>query len=279
MHLMRLARNGASQTDVNVAQTEYFLGLCGCSEAAVMQFPRRPISEQYGYHNGTQQDASWFLNDLLFCLGGGKDANIRSNTTMGDLFDIKTGLNWAPIDRNALGTASVNEYGVKAGDTTTYRKLLEIDAPNRYRSSVQELFSGALGWQQSDREEEYREPDQDFWRMTIVQPGKVLAIVVRRFSGETTHWTSVAVNRGALRLDEYIDVPIHEESGRNASSSAKFRLVSICEHAGDTLEGGHYTSMGRIGERWWKFDDDHVTALDTRPRSSSGAYILFYQRS
>lgn len=59
-----------------------------------------------------------------------------------------------------------------------------------------------------------------------------------------------------------------------------YELLGIVNHFG-TLEGGHYKAnikqILRSGQRrWFKYDDQEVTEIDSKDVISQDAYILFY---
>ena len=61
--------------------------------------------------------------------------------------------------------------------------------------------------------------------------------------------------------------------------SALYDLRAVCNHFG-SLEGGHYTSMGRVGSmmQWAHFNDDNVSACAPRNVLNENVYMLFYER-
>lgn len=64
-----------------------------------------------------------------------------------------------------------------------------------------------------------------------------------------------------------------------ALGDARYDLVSVVQHMGG-LGGGHYIAhaKNRQVNRWYTFDDTHVSAIDGEAVAKKEGYILFYQR-
>lgn len=77
-----------------------------------------------------------------------------------------------------------------------------------------------------------------------------------------------------LNMSPYITI---SESRRNTTKS--YELYAVSNHYG-SMESGHYTAFCKSGTygKWFKFDDQMVTAQDSSTVVSSAAYILFYTR-
>lgn len=79
-------------------------------------------------------------------------------------------------------------------------------------------------------------------------------------------------------------------------TNTNYRLKGVVVHTG-TSEGGHYFSIIRTKDKWYKFNDQNATIFDVNdlPREAFGgfeskdgwaevnystnAYILFYERT
>ncbi|XP_050667037.1 ubiquitin carboxyl-terminal hydrolase 31 [Leptidea sinapis] len=85
--------------------------------------------------------------------------------------------------------------------------------------------------------------------------------------------------------------PGHSRSPRRRPSKTPsipqeniYDLYAICYHHGDDLETGHYTAACKnpYENRWYKFDDSRVTAVNDEDAFSelvnNSAYMLFYKR-
>lgn len=58
---------------------------------------------------------------------------------------------------------------------------------------------------------------------------------------------------------------------------SKYDLFAIIQHFG-TMENGHYTSVCKNSNIWFKYDDAHVNETNVLDAENSNAYILFYRR-
>ena len=84
---------------------------------------------------------------------------------------------------------------------------------------------------------------------------------------------------------------MHESS---QSKKSVFKLKGVVIHSGTSI-GGHYYSIIKFGEDWYRFDDEKVTKLDFDELKSlsyggkfnnsvynsvhsTNAYILFYEQ-
>ena len=65
--------------------------------------------------------------------------------------------------------------------------------------------------------------------------------------------------------------------GGKLSEYRRYNLYGVCNHFG-TLEGGHYTAYcySQVYGKWYKYDDQDVTPMNSSSVKTSAAYILFY---
>nr|XP_043634427.1 ubiquitin carboxyl-terminal hydrolase 8 [Erigeron canadensis] len=110
----------------------------------------------------------------------------------------------------------------------------------------------------------------DLWRLP-----EILVIHLKRFS-----YSRFLKNK----LETYVDFPIHDldlstfVAFSNGRSSHRYMLYAISNHYG-SMGGGHYTAYIRHdGDRWYDFDDHHVSPIDEGRIKTSAAYVLFYRR-
>ncbi|GFP89454.1 ubiquitin carboxyl-terminal hydrolase 8 [Phtheirospermum japonicum] len=110
----------------------------------------------------------------------------------------------------------------------------------------------------------------DLWRLP-----EILVIHLKRFS-----YSRFLKNK----LETYVDFPIHDLdlSGYIAQpggqSSNRYMLYAISNHYG-SMGGGHYTAfVHQGGDRWYDFDDSHVSLISVDKIKTSAAYVLFYRR-
>lgn len=88
------------------------------------------------------------------------------------------------------------------------------------------------------------------------------------------------------KLDTFVNFPIHDldlskyvKSKDRSGGSSVYELYAISNHYGG-LGGGHYSAYAKLVEedRWYHFDDAHVTPVSEGDIRTSAAYLLFYQR-
>lgn len=110
----------------------------------------------------------------------------------------------------------------------------------------------------------------DLWRLP-----EILVIHLKRFS-----YSRFLKNK----LETYVDFPTHDldlssyMAYKDGKSSYRYMLYAISNHYG-SMGGGHYTAFVHQGaDRWYDFDDSHVSPISQDKIKTSAAYVLFYRR-
>ncbi|KAM7528247.1 hypothetical protein LguiB_031657 [Lonicera macranthoides] len=110
----------------------------------------------------------------------------------------------------------------------------------------------------------------DLWRLP-----DILVIHLKRFS-----YNRFLKNK----LETFVDFPTHNLdlstyiAYKNGQSSYRYMLYAISNHYG-SMGGGHYTAfVHHGGDRWYDFDDSHVSPISEDKIKTSAAYVLFYRR-
>ncbi|XP_011070400.1 ubiquitin carboxyl-terminal hydrolase 10 [Sesamum indicum] len=112
----------------------------------------------------------------------------------------------------------------------------------------------------------------DLWRLP-----DVLVFHLKRFS--YSRWLK-------NKLDTFVNFPIHDldlskyvKSKDASEGSHVYELYAISNHYGG-LGGGHYSAYCKLIDenRWYHFDDSHVSSVNESEIKTSAAYVLFYQR-
>ncbi|XP_020111526.1 ubiquitin carboxyl-terminal hydrolase 5 isoform X2 [Ananas comosus] len=111
----------------------------------------------------------------------------------------------------------------------------------------------------------------DLWRLP-----EVLVIHLKRFSfsRSTKH-----------KLETFINFPIHDLDLTNYVANKKspqcqiYQLYALINHYG-SMASGHYTSHIKLLDenRWYNFDDSHISPINEDEVKSAAAYVLFYRR-
>ncbi|KAF7850092.1 hypothetical protein BT93_L5877 [Corymbia citriodora subsp. variegata] len=110
----------------------------------------------------------------------------------------------------------------------------------------------------------------DLWKLP-----DILVVHLKRFS-----YSRYLKNK----LDTFVNFPIHNLDlikyvKSNDGQSYVYELYAISNHYGG-LGGGHYTAYAKLIDenRWYHFDDSHVSPVGEADVRTSAAYLLFYQR-
>ncbi|KAK6119833.1 hypothetical protein DH2020_046428 [Rehmannia glutinosa] len=105
----------------------------------------------------------------------------------------------------------------------------------------------------------------DLWRLP-----EILVIHLKRFS-----YSRFLKNK----LETYVDFPIHDLDlssyiAQQGGSSNRYMLYAISNHYG-SMGGGHYTAfVHHGGDRWYDFDDSHVSPISEDKIKTSAAYAV-----
>lgn len=110
----------------------------------------------------------------------------------------------------------------------------------------------------------------DLWRSP-----EILIIHLKRFS----------FNRNFKnKLETFVDFPIDDFDlssyvfDKNGKVSCRYILYAVSNHYGG-MGGGHYTAFAKNGSnRWYEFDDAHVSPVTNEAIKTQAAYVLFYKR-
>ncbi|PKA49629.1 Ubiquitin carboxyl-terminal hydrolase 5 [Apostasia shenzhenica] len=111
----------------------------------------------------------------------------------------------------------------------------------------------------------------DLWRLP-----EVLAIHLKRFSFSRST---------KQKLETFVNFPIHDldltdyVADKSSSQRQMYDLYAVSNHYG-SMASGHYTAHIKLFEenRWYNFDDTHVSLINEEDVKSAAAYVLFYRR-
>ncbi|CAH8272862.1 unnamed protein product [Arabidopsis lyrata] len=86
------------------------------------------------------------------------------------------------------------------------------------------------------------------------------------------------------KIDTFVNFPIQDldlskyVKNKNGQSYL-YELYAISNHYGG-LGGGHYTAYAKLidDNKWYHFDDSHVSSVNESEIKNSAAYVLFYRR-
>ncbi|XP_059659946.1 ubiquitin carboxyl-terminal hydrolase 5 isoform X1 [Cornus florida] len=111
----------------------------------------------------------------------------------------------------------------------------------------------------------------DLWRLP-----EVLVIHLKRFSYSRSM---------KHKLETFVNFPIHDfdltnyVAHKNNSRRQLYELYALTNHYG-SMGSGHYTAHIKLLDenRWYNFDDSHISLINEEDVKSGAAYVLFYRR-
>ncbi|XP_014491293.1 ubiquitin carboxyl-terminal hydrolase 5 [Vigna radiata var. radiata] len=111
----------------------------------------------------------------------------------------------------------------------------------------------------------------DLWRLP-----EVLVIHLKRFSYSRSM---------KHKLETFVNFPIHDFdltnyiANKNNSRRQLYELYALTNHYG-SMGSGHYTAHIKLLDenRWYNFDDSHITLISEDEVNTAAAYVLFYRR-
>ncbi|KAK3446520.1 hypothetical protein EUGRSUZ_A02196 [Eucalyptus grandis] len=109
------------------------------------------------------------------------------------------------------------------------------------------------------------------WRLP-----EVLVIHLKRFSYSRSM---------KHKLETFVNFPIHDfdltnyVANKNNSRRQLYELYALTNHYGG-MGSGHYTAHIKLLDenRWYNFDDSHISPINEDDVKSAAAYVLFYRR-
>ncbi|XP_058749243.1 ubiquitin carboxyl-terminal hydrolase 5-like isoform X2 [Vicia villosa] len=111
----------------------------------------------------------------------------------------------------------------------------------------------------------------DLWRLP-----EVLVIHLKRFSYSRSM---------KHKLETFVNFPIHDFdltnyiANKNNSRRQVYELYALTNHYG-SMGSGHYTAHIKLLDenRWYNFDDSHISLISEDEVNTAAAYVLFYRR-
>ncbi|KAH1194524.1 Ubiquitin carboxyl-terminal hydrolase 5 [Glycine max] len=111
----------------------------------------------------------------------------------------------------------------------------------------------------------------DLWRLP-----EVLVIHLKRFSYSRSM---------KHKLETFVNFPIHDFdltnyiANKNNTRRQLYELYALTNHYG-SMGSGHYTAHIKLLDenRWYNFDDSHISLISEDEVNTAAAYVLFYRR-
>ncbi|PIA50657.1 hypothetical protein AQUCO_01200104v1 [Aquilegia coerulea] len=211
-------------------------------------------------------------NDILVDLTTGEEKAIKlsSSTTSVLVF-----INWSQILLEKYDTQSLENLPevLKFGPPTKKSRNEPISLYTCLEAFLREepLVPEDMWYCPQCKEQRQASKKLDLWRLP-----EVLVIHLKRFS----------YNRSMKhKLETYVNFPIHDfdltnyVAHKNSSKRQLYELYALSNHYGG-MGSGHYTAHIKLVDdnRWYNFDDNHVSTINEEDVKSAAAYVLFYRR-
>ncbi|CAO2819358.1 unnamed protein product [Amaranthus hypochondriacus] len=198
------------------------------------------------------------------------DDYVKSNSS------LRVTLCWTDNEHNLYDISYLEDLPVvcKSGFTTKKTRQEAVSLFSCLDAFLKEEPLGPDDMWYCPNCKEHREASKklDLWRLP-----EILVIHLKRFS-----YSRYFKNK----LDTFVSFPIQKlDMGKYAKNGDAsdvpyvYELYAISNHYGG-LGGGHYSAYAKLidEDRWYHFDDSHVSPVDESEIKTSAAYVLFYRR-
>ncbi|KVH94160.1 Peptidase C19, ubiquitin carboxyl-terminal hydrolase 2 [Cynara cardunculus var. scolymus] len=189
---------------------------------------------------------------------------------------------------NTLIDISVGEEKIIRLSSSSVSVLLYIDwSPEllkkyetHYLENLPEVFKSGHGTKKARIEPLYcpqcKERRQASKKLDLWRLPEVLVIHLKRFS-----YSRTVKNK----LETFVNFPLRDfdltkyVANKNNSHPQVYELYASANHYG-SMGSGHYTAHVKLinENKWYNFDDSHVSTVSEDDVKSNAAYVLFYRR-
>ncbi|XP_050377387.1 ubiquitin carboxyl-terminal hydrolase 9-like [Argentina anserina] len=188
--------------------------------------------------------------------------------------NIKVFLDWTEKEDESYDASYLKDLPevYKPGNTAKKTRQEAISLFTCLEAFLKEEPLGPSDMWYCPRCKEHRQATKklDLWMLP-----EVLVFHLKRFS-----YSRYSKNK----LDSFVTFPIHhlDLSKYVKSKDGKpylYELYAVSNHYGG-LGGGHYTAYAKLIDenKWYHFDDGHVSPVSESDIKTSAAYVLFYRR-
>ncbi|XP_078448386.1 ubiquitin carboxyl-terminal hydrolase 9-like [Wolffia australiana] len=218
-------------------------------------------------------------NDAVpsFELAGAEDRNSFRDSSSGAAKRVKIFLDWTEKEQGSYDLSFLDDLPEVYKHTGFFAKKTRQEGVNLFSCLEAFLREEPLGpddmWYcPGCKKHRQATKKLDLWRLP-----EILVIHLKRFS-----YNRFMKNK----LDTFVNFPVTDlDLGlyvMNKSTSPKslaYELYAVINHYGG-LGGGHYTAYAKLTKenRWYHFDDSHVSPVNGDSVRTSAAYVLFYRR-
>ncbi|KAK4795653.1 hypothetical protein SAY86_027979 [Trapa natans] len=225
-------------------------------------------------------DEDSFTGELAFHLSLVEDTRasvtkpIQKDTIIKPALTVKVLLDWAEKEHQLYDSSYLKDLPEvhKSGFTVKKTKQEAISLFSCLDAFLKEepLGPDDMWYCPGCKEHKQASKKLDLWKLP-----DILVVHLKRFS-----YSRFLKNK----LDTFVNFPIQNldlTKYVKASDGQKYmyELYAISNHYGG-LGGGHYTAYAKLVDenRWYHFDDSHVSPVSETDIRTTAAYLLFYQR-
>ncbi|KAJ0565226.1 putative ubiquitinyl hydrolase 1 [Helianthus annuus] len=239
------------------------------------------MDTQVGHPFGDKDSEEAYSNELSFRLCINDDRGMSGKPILKDSVVkpskiVKVVLDWTDKDHELYDSNYLKDLPMvyKPGLTVKKTKQESISLFSCLDAFLKEEPLGPEDMWYCPGCKEHRQATKklDLWRLP-----DIIVFHLKRFS-----YSRFLKNK----LDTFVNFPIHNldlskyVKNKDPSGGVNvYELYAISNHYGG-LGGGHYSAYAKLVEedRWYHFDDAHVTPVSEGDIVTSAAYLLFYQR-
>lgn len=165
----------------------------------------------------------------------------------------------------------------KVLDSTSMAKKSREEAPSLFSCLESFLKEEPLGPDDMWYCPGCKEHKQAIKKLDLWSLPDILVVHLKRFS-----YSRYLKNK----LEFNVDFPLHNldlspyVKQKSGTKSYVYELYAVSNHYGG-LGGGHYSAYAKLidEDRWYNFDDSHVSPVGEDEIKTSAAYVLFYRRT
>ena len=106
----------------------------------------------------------------------------------------------------------------------------------------------------------------------------ILCVHVKRFGGKQLSGSTYVQEKydGKINFPLVLDMGPFTTQAIPSSDAFVYDLECVVVHQGDNVHNGHYFAFCRQDKKWFRFDDEIVSATTVEDVLRQEAYLLFY---
>jgi len=123
--------------------------------------------------------------------------------------------------------------------------------------------------------------------MELYRLPKILILHLKRFkTNKVFNIGQTYFSGGSSKINTFVQFPgcdeeldmTHYCTGNFSKNKILYQLIGVSNHFGG-MGGGHYTAYAKnhFNQKWYDYNDQHVTYASLKDIVTEAAYVLFYQ--